>query len=277
MKPVQSARLRQTVHRLREKMGTKAERSQDPEEPQICCFNQIRFQLPGKEPQTPKWRTSKAQELFAYLLHHRDQVIDRSTLIELLWPDFEVSRAAQQLYTTIYHIRQTLKSNGMGTVAINSSEFGGGYRLTAGGARIDIEEWENQAKQLGVPDLHTIEQYVHILHLYTGDYLCDYGYLWAEHERQRLRMVWLNLARKISAFYIEQNEFQKAIQVNLQIQQILPDAEESYFTLMKLYDSLGERGNVEEQYWLLANKMERELASSVGEEIKTWYQQWKNE
>lgn len=271
MKPVQRGRLRQTVQRLREKMQLKAERCHDPMEQQICCFNQIRFQLPGQEPQVPKWRTSKAQELFAYLLHHRDQVIDRGILIELLWPDFEISRAAQQLYTTIYHIRQTLKNNGMDTVSITPSEFGGGYRLDIGEANIDTESWENQVKELDLPSIHTIVHYEHVLNQYTGDYLGEYSYLWAEPERQRLSMVWLNLARKISAFYIEQDDIKAAIRVNQRIQHILPDAEESYFVLMKLYDALGEFGNVDEQYWLLTNKVERELASSVGEEIKSWY------
>ncbi|MBU5443637.1 response regulator [Paenibacillus sp. MSJ-34] len=112
MKPVEPERLRRTVERLQGKLkGKNNNRSKEASTPFIFCFNKIRYQLPGEEPQTIKWRTSKAQELFAYLLHHRDRTIDRSTLIELLWPDFEVSRASQQLYTTIYHIRQTLQKS----------------------------------------------------------------------------------------------------------------------------------------------------------------------
>lgn len=277
LKPVHPERLKQTVKRLKEKLSTYKEHRQQLQVPLIRCFNQLRFQLPDQEAQSIKWRTSKAQELFAYLLHHRKRTIDRSTLIELLWPDFEVSRAAQQLYTTVYHIRQTLKSNGMGTVSISSGDLENGYRLSLGEARLDTEEWEQQVKQLGVLDLHNVEAHEHAMKMFDGNYLGDYEYLWAEYERERLRLLWQHHARNLSKFYIEQEMLEAATQVNLRVQQLLPDEEESYFTLMKLYDALGNRGGVEEQYWFLTSRMERELESSVSAGIIAWYERWKRQ
>ncbi|SCW70763.1 Two-component response regulator, SAPR family, consists of REC, wHTH and BTAD domains [Paenibacillus tianmuensis] len=275
LKPARTDRLQQTVQRLRGKLKANKETGRESQAPLICCFNQIRFQLPGNDSQTVKWRTSKAQELFAYLLHHRYRTVDRGTLIELLWPDFDVSRAAQQLYTTIYHIRQTLKTSGMGTVSIASADLEAGYRLTVGEVRIDTEEWEARVKQLGVLDVHTMEAHEHVLQLYQEHYLGDYEYLWAEHERERLRLLWLHHARSLSGFYRGQGRIQAAIQVNLRIQELFPDEEESYFILMKLYDALGDRGRVEEQYWLLTLRMERELESTVHTDIASWYQRWR--
>lgn len=260
MKPVEPERLRRTVERLQGKLkGKNNNRSKEASTPFIFCFNKIRYQLPGEEPQTIKWRTSKAQELFAYLLHHRDRTIDRSTLIELLWPDFEVSRASQQLYTTIYHIRQTLQKIGLDTVSISSGDLGAGYCLTIGNARVDAEEWENRLKQLGDPKLEHIEEHERVVELCEGHYLGEYEYLWAEHERERLRLLWLSHARSLGKLYMEHGMTQAAIRVNKLIQQRLPDEDETYLTLMKLYDGLGDRGGVEEQHWLLSSRMEREL------------------
>ncbi|MED4728373.1 response regulator [Aneurinibacillus migulanus] len=275
MKPIQLSRLQKTVQRLGEKIGTGEDIEPELGTPFICCFNQLRFQLPGEEAQTVKWRTNKAQEMFAYLLHHRERMIDRSTLIELLWPDFEMDRAAKQLYTTAYHIRQTLKNNRMEAVSISSGDLEAGYRLTVGKVRLDTEEWEDKIQKLGPIDFHNVAEHEHASKLYKGNYLGDYEYIWAEHERQRLRLLWLQHAEKLSTFYIGQKEWQGVIEVNQRIQQLIPDREESYFTLMKLYDSLGDRDGMEHQYWLLSSRLEQEMGVTVSASITAWYEKRK--
>ncbi|WP_127462253.1 response regulator [Paenibacillus elgii] len=276
VKPLQKERLRQTILRIKEKLAIRATRkTQDATSPMICCFNQIQFKLPGMDAQNVKWRTSKAQELFAYLLHHRDRTINRSVLLELLWPELEETKAAQHLYTTIYQVRQTLKNYNMDTVSINSGSLEAGYKLDIGEARVDTEEWEYAMRQLGVLDAGTVDAYEHVLNMYKGDYLGKYDYLWAEHERERFRLLWLYHMRKLCEFYEQQKKPKKAIQVHLRIQQLLPDEEGSYFSLMKLYDGIGDRIGVEEQYLLLRTKMERDLEIPMSPDIKDWYTRWK--
>lgn len=280
MKPVQPDRLSRTVRRLGAKIGRKAHEDDKCEEagaepPLICCFNQIRFQLPGEEPKVIKWRTSKAQELFAYMLYHRERMVERDTLIELLWPDFDVAKAAQQLYTTVYHIRQTLRNSGLSMVSIASGSLEAGYRLTTGEARIDSDEWEKQIHNLGTLDHEHIDDYERVLELYKGDYFGDFEYLWAEHKRERLRRVWLHYARNVSGFYMERELPQEAIRINRRIQQLFPYEEESYLDLMKIYDSLGDTAGVEEQYWLLTSRVEEEMESAISESISEWYDSWK--
>lgn len=276
MKPVERDRFRQTVHRIKEKLNLKsAVKTQDTKSPIICCFHQIQFQLPGMDAQPIKWRTSKAQELFAYLLHHRDRTVHRSVLLELLWPDLEEAKAAHQLYTTIYYIRQTLKNYKMHMISIQSGALEAGYRLEIGEVRVDAEEWEYNMKQLGVLNADTADTYEHVLNLYKGHYLGDYGYLWAEHERERFRLIWLYHMRKLSAYYEEQGFPKNAIQVNLNIQRMLPDEEGSYFSLMKLYDAIGNNIGVEEQYLLLTTRVEPDLETPISADIKNWYQSWR--
>lgn len=101
MKPVQTERLKRTLQRVREKLAVRCEqRVMDTEVPLICCFNQISFKLPGKEPQIAKWRTSKAQELFAYLLHHRNRVIYRSVFAG---PDVAGNGRREDSASTLYY------------------------------------------------------------------------------------------------------------------------------------------------------------------------------
>ncbi|HZG79366.1 MAG TPA: response regulator [Brevibacillus sp.] len=221
LKPVLPERLQQSVQRLREKMESRQDRQIVSRETKICCFQQIRIQLPGKEPESLRWGSAKALELFAYLLHHRNQVIDNQHLIELLWPDYEESRAAQQLFTAIYHIRQTLQSNGMGTVTIRSGECGRGYMLTLGEAQVDTEKWEGLVKQAEQHFPEQVEACEHAFSMYEGDYLGAYDFMWAEQERERLRNLWLSLAEKLIDYYSEKGMLQEVSEVRLRVQQLL--------------------------------------------------------
>ncbi|MCD1259297.1 response regulator [Paenibacillus athensensis] len=279
VKPVQSQRLKMTVQRVQEKLQLKKlVKMTDAVAPVICSFGQIRFQLPGQEAIVPKWRTSKVQELFAFLLHHRSQMVYRSTLLELLWPDMEETKAASQLYTAMYHIRQTLKACGLGeTVSIRIGELEAGYRLELGDARVDTDMWEQQMRELGVINAGAVKRYERALSGYESDYLGSYTYLWAEHERERLRLLWLHHMMMLGGFYSSSGFAERAVEVYRCVQKLCPDEEESYLALMKLYGSLDNPAGVEEQFFLLKERIERELGLPLGDEVTAWYATWKAE
>lgn len=277
MKPLERKRLRQTVLRIKEKLNMKEPaKPHDANSPLICCFNRIQFKLKGMEAQAVKWRTSKAQELFAYLLHHRDRMINRCVLLELLWPDIEEAKAAQHLYTAIYHIRQTLKKHEMDMISIRVGDLEAGYQLEIGEERVDAEIWEYDMNRLGVMDASTVDAYERVLDMYKGNYFGDYEYLWAEHERERFRLLWLYQMKKLSEFYMQQGLLDKAIQVNQRILRLCPDEEECYFSLMKLYDEAGNHIRIEEQYLLLKERIERGLEVPISPNITQWYEQRKS-
>ena len=283
LKPVPGERLRQTILRLQHKLQLQhhlnqqtAKNEADADRPLICCFNRLQFKPPGKEVMPVKWRTTKAQELFAYLLHHRNRVVGRSVLLELLWPDLEEEKATKQLYTTIYFIRQTLKQYGMDTISIQSGDLEAGYRLELGEARIDTEEWERDLMRLDALDENTVEAYEQVLNKYQGRYLASYDYIWAEHERERLRLLWLYNMRKLSDFYEQQGDIRKSIQICRTIQRSLPEEEETYLALMKLCDAIDDKIGVEEQYLLLKMKVERELEIPISPEVLQWYNSWRS-
>lgn len=257
MKPVLKERLAQTVKRIKIRLGeTSTTRSCHREAPVICVFNQLRFKRPGELPETVKWRTSKAQELFAYLLHYRKRTVDRSVLLELFWPDFDLERGSKQLYTTIYYIRRTLRSYGMNDVTIVSGNLETGYKLTLGETRVDVEDWVAALKRLGPLDDQSAAAYQHILLQFEGNYLGYYDYLWAENERERIRQLWLNYMGELSDYYISISNYQAAIELNQFMQQKLSEAEESYQALIRLYHLIGDWTSAEEQQLLLQKVME---------------------
>ncbi len=273
MKPLNADRLRRTVMRVIGKLNAKGLREHaERTGPLIRSFGVIRFERPGAEAQIVKWRTSKSQELFAYLLHHRERVISRGTLLELLWPNIEEERAIQHLYTAIYHTRQTLKNYGMDAVSIQAEKLEAGYRLHIGDCRVDVEEWEDELKRLGALGASNADAFERVLKRYAGDYLEPYDYLWAEHERERLRLLWLYQMKQLGGFYERQGMLDKAIRIHLDVQRRCPDDEDCYFSLMKLYDAADYPASLEEQYRLLQARMEDELELPVREDIVRWYE-----
>lgn len=273
LKPVQVLRLEKTLERL-EQINNKAKKI-TPKLTVIKLFGGLHVVLPDGRTQPIKWRTSKAKELFAYMLEHKNEVIFRDTILELFWPESDIDKASKQLYTAIYTIRKTLRNYGVDGVKISSPLLNSGYKLVVENIVVDVEQWLSRLKLLPPLQQTTVDEHEQVFQMYTGDYLGDCDYLWAESERERLRRLWLHHAQQLSEFYIKNESYIAAIKVQEKVQALFSDAEENYFTLMKLYDLLNNTAAVEEQYWLLKKMLQEHLAVEPSEEVEKWYRRWK--
>src|SRR5690606_31515203 len=137
--------------------------------------------------------------------------------------------------TAVYHIRKTLESYGDYFMLINVTE---GYTLTIHNVRPDVGEWaKNVIAGMTVNEV-TIETIEHCMGLYTGDYLKEFDYWWAESERHRLKIVWLRVSIQMAEWYAASGQQNKAIERYLDICDRHPQVEEAHFALMKLFASM---------------------------------------
>ncbi|MCS7459163.1 response regulator [Paenibacillus doosanensis] len=275
LKPVRRERLTRTVQRLLQHAGDHPKAPPASRVALIRCLQTMQIELPGLGPETVKWRTSKAQELFAYLLHHRGQLVRKGALLDLLWPDFDIPKATTHLYTTIYQVRQDLKRMGV-NIEIRSLSIKESYVLDASRVRIDADEWEQELRRLEPLSAANVYEHQRVMDLYAGDYMADNDYLWAENERQRLRMLWLQHAQRLGDYYVQHERPSEAIAVFLRMQQQYPYYEGSYLALMKLHAWFKDRAAVEEQHRLLSLVLE-ELDVAPNESISQWYTEWKSQ
>lgn len=273
LKPIQITRLEKTLDRL-EQINNK-HKKRVVNSTIISLFGGLQVISPDGHTQILKWRTSKAKELFAYLLNHRDEIIYRDTILELFWPESDRDKASKQLYTAVYTIRQTLKNYGLDGVQISSPLLNSGYKLLLEQTIVDVEQWLSSLKSLPTLEQKNVEEHEQVFQMYTGDYLEDCDYLWAESERERLRRLWLHHAHQLSEFYIKIENYSAAIKVQETVQALFAGEEENYFTLMKLYDLLNNVAAVEEQYLLLKKALQEHFAVEPSEEIENWYKRWK--
>ncbi|UFJ41044.1 response regulator [Brevibacillus humidisoli] len=273
LKPVRRDRLVKTVHRIVKRRGETAT-NVSAGSGMIRCFQSLQYETASRGLEAIRWRTAKAQELFAYLLYRRGQPVRKDALLELFWPDTDWKKGFTQLYTTVYQIRKTLEALGTGMRIDNCDDS---YLLILNDVKLDVEEWEREIRKAIPITAETLHEHLRLLELYRGDYLADYDYLWAESERERLRALWLQHALQLAEYLIEYGKFANALAICHRIIYFHPHVEEGYFTLMRLYDRLGDRDSVEQQYHKLVKMLEEEFGAEPHPSIQQWFRLWKKE
>ncbi|HEY2491747.1 MAG TPA: response regulator [Paenibacillus sp.] len=275
VKPVRSDRLSKTMDRISEYVESKQDQTEIKNlTMRMNMFRQVTVEVPSQQFAVIQWRTTKAQELFLYLLQHRGQPVRKSVLIDMLWPEYEPDKVYSQLYTTIYHIRKTLTSYGEHFQIVNSMEC---YVLTIDHVLLDVEEWESKLASFLPLSADTIDNYIEIMKLYTGNYLQEYDYWWAESERQRLKELWLSISYEIGYWYEEHGQLDKAIFWFHEICNQHVQEEKAYFALMKIHASMDNYSLVNRQYNSLVEILLDEFNEPPSAHITAWYKQWEEE
>lgn len=267
VKPIQKDRLRKTIQRL-----DKEVQKNDSDAPvRINCMPTLQF-LQNGETLPVQWRTSKAKEVFCYLLHHAEKPIRKDVLIEEFWGEKEPEKAFTQLYSTIYVIRKTLAASLPGLSLSSSNQC---YQLHLGDSEVDITEWQNQLTHLSVLNEHSLSSYQRLLREYKGDYFSAEAYTWAESGQRQLREKWYKTAAHVGLFLEEQNIVEDAISLYLRMQSDYPFIAHSYIRLMHVYEVLGVSSEVVNQYECLKQMLEEEFDIAPEAELVAWYESWK--
>jgi len=275
LKPIGTERLLKTWRRIQDRVPAQTVDNVSFNQPlQIKLFRQLSIETEDQQSTFIRWRTSSAQELFLYLLQHRGQLVRKSVMVDLLWPDTDTSKTYSQLYTAVYHIRKILQRFEPHIKLENVME---GYILSLENVQVDVDEWEKHLRALPPLTDKTIDEYEKLMAAYTGDYLQEYEYWWAESERHRLKLLWQHTSFQIATFYLERDQEEKAIGKYLEVCNRYPQAEEAHFELMKLYAMLNNNQSVHRQYQLLMTVLEKELDEQPSQHITEWYLNWQQE
>lgn len=265
LKPLQSERLRTTIARLAG-YGTGNNQTAGPKSspPLLGCFHSLQY-----EGQPLSWRTVKAQELFAYLLHQRGRQVRKEELLELLWAESGQKNGMTQMYTAIYQVRKTLQAGGIDVEVVSTEKC---YMLDLKATQLDADEWERAVHETAAPSEDTLPAHKRLLELYRGDYFANYDYLWAENERERLRLLWFQHAIGVADFMAGSAQPIEALRLYQRIQQAFPYAEETYWGLMKLHYARGDQQAVQKQYDDLNKILAAELGMAPQTYIREWYE-----
>lgn len=274
LKPISEERLQKTINRVNErlKMVNTEEIAEAPNEHlKIRLCDYLSFQLSDGEVKVVQWRTSRAQELFLYLLQNNKQHVRKEALIDILWENETTEGSLQHLYTTVYHVRQALRPFHNYFKLKNTSE---GYFLQVKNIEVDLWKWEDELGELGPLNEINHEQYERVMSIAKGPYLSEYDYIWLEPERQRYEQLWIKQALKLAQFYYEKGLNDEAKQWCKRVLEVDPIYEEATLLLMKVYAASNSDLLVQQEYYVLVERLESQVNAKPNKKVEEWFRHW---
>ena len=209
------------------------------------------------------WKSRRARSLVKLLAlapgHrlHRDQVMDA------LWPESDLSAAANNFHQTLYAARRILAQTGGFSLALEE----GVVSLSAGKGQllsVDVEQFETAASQ--AKDSQDPAVFQAALDLYYGDLLPDDLYVeWTIQRRDALRRVYLNLLLNLARLQEARQEYPNAITTLQRLLAADRGHEEAHVQLMHLYARSGQRQQALRQYQALREALKKELDAEPNE------------
>ncbi|MDB5082708.1 MAG: hypothetical protein JWP00_4632 [Chloroflexi bacterium] len=210
--------------------------------------------------ESEQWRSGKARNLFKILLNRRSYQISRQEATELLWPELDMDRAANNLNQAVYSLRRTLEpglEKPSNSVYLKTE----GTRLQLNFSLIgwvDLEEFKRlylQAQQN-----NSLEIYNQAAALYGGEFLPEDLYEdWSVGRRESLRQEWTELLLKMAALHKQKGQEEKYQRCLHRILESDFSHEESALKLMHSLSENGRREEAMQVYRLFANKLQSRL------------------
>src|SRR5699024_1669206 len=203
------------------------------------CFKSLTFKshIQAKVPIEVRWRTMKAKELFTYLLVHKNDFQSKKTIQDMFWKELSEKSVTQQLYSTVYEIRKTIEKYNIPVEIVNAGDK---YMMKSESLWVDYQMFEKQLKEIEQVTEENYERLMTILNMYTGHLLEIEEYSWTVNKREELRFLWLIYMEKLRDYYIEGDNINEAIILNLKMRELLPHNKMVENNLNKLYERIGE-------------------------------------
>ncbi|GAA0356297.1 response regulator [Bacillus horti] len=273
LKPILPARLTKTVDRVVEYSGFKGrnERQDEPQEsePLIQCFKRFVLQVNDGTIKELKWRTLKTKELFAYLLHHNGKWLSKDHLVETIWPDYPMDKAVVHLHTSIYQIRKMLKEwNGEAKVEFAQDS----YRILQDKLTTDVFQFEQGLGHLIIDTEQNWEVGQQKLALYTGDYLEECDYPWAEAKRSELQQSFFALSLDMAKYELQAMRGKQALHRLKAVHGVDPYSEECCRLMLEAYAANQEYIQLRQYYDEFKARLQEDLGVEPEQITETTYE-----
>lgn len=229
-------------------------------------------ELAGTEPR-------KVQELFSYLLLHRDQPHPREMLAGLLWGDSTTSQSKKYLRQALWQLQSALEPQSEaidGRVLLVESDW---VQLNPeADLWLDVAVFE-QAFELarGVPgqrlDAGVAQTLQDAAHLYQGDLLEGWYQDWCLYERERLQNIYLAMLSKLMIYCETHGKYEDGLYCGECALQCDVAQERIHRRLMRLQYLAGDRTAALRQFERCTAVLDEELGVRPSDRTVTLYEQ----
>ncbi|WP_159886980.1 BTAD domain-containing putative transcriptional regulator [Paenibacillus puerhi] len=243
----------------------------------VLCLGGLEVFAPERQGPVRFW-TTKAEELFAYLLVYRDTSVPKWDLCELLWPDYEPDKAEQSLHSSVYRLKKTFEKTGF---PLKLTSQRGNYRLTLPeDCRCDLDRFERAAAAVG--EIHASEtgtgSSAHdaaetAVQSYRGPLFAGKSYTWCEPYRERLQRTFATLAKQLAEEYALAGKRQAELDVLHRLTEAVPYDEDGQERLLKAYVRNDDRAAFLLHYRKVVHILHEAFGLEPGEGIRRLYEQ----
>jgi DNA-binding SARP family transcriptional activator len=242
----------------------------------IHCLGPFRAYLNG-QPVTG-WNSLKSQAILKYLVAHHDSYTSKDFLMDLFWPEADPKAARRNLHQAIYCLRQTLKQghdDDAQFIQFENDCYSLNPDLTLWLDTAEFERFVQAGRRLesaGQPAA-AMAEYSRAEALYQGDFLEDELYEdWTSWPREHFRTTYLDLADRLSQYYLEQGKIELSIALCHKMLGRDNCYEPAHRRLMECYYSQGQRNLALRQYQLCVQTLRDELKMQPSSETQALYQ-----
>lgn len=194
----------------------------------VNCFGSFSIKKPGDDGELIRFRTSKAEELLAYLIHNEGRSRSKDMILDTLWPETDPDKAANNFRVTCTYIRSTLADIGYTDILVRDHDD---YSVNISMITCDYIKFRQGVSNL---DELTIAQADEISRLYTGGYLENRFYEWAEETRGWLETRYIQLMYHIGSAYVQADKADRALNAYESILRVDLYEEEALREVLKL-------------------------------------------
>ncbi len=205
----------------------------------------------------------KVQELFSFLLLHRNVSHSREALAALLWEDCSTSQAKKYLRQALWQLQAVLEPKSESNrIVLVSPEW---LQLNPrSDLWLDVDVFEKAfsliqqpvVKELGAQEIQTIHLAVQ---LYTNELLAGSYREWCLYERDRFQNMHLSMLDKLMDYCEQHHQYEIGLAYGLRILQYDRARERTHRQMMRLYYLAGDRTLALRQYQRCVEALEEDL------------------
>jgi two-component SAPR family response regulator len=234
---------------------------------QVVCFGRFRVRLPGGD-EDVRWRTKKAEELFAYLFHLQGRPVDKETILLQLWPEADKESATSLLHTTLYNIRKVLAIRRLDDLIVYEKKK---YSMNMGLISSDLSKIDQLCRALSQNDDAFIYNCRELLLNFSGEYLGGVACSFAGAPRTFYEQKYLLLCTAAARESMERRQWKEAISLLDMAIGVDPFEENLYFMLMQCLREIKDVKRAKKYYTRLRDLLRDELDVEPSAEVSSAY------
>jgi len=221
----------------------------------------------------------KVQELFCYLLLHRDHSLSRETLASVLWPETTTALSKKSLRQALWQLQSAL---GAQNAAIQKRLLVVDPEWIQLNAQADLwldvatlEYASNITQNIAGPELDEQKALMlqQAVQLYQGPLLEGWYNDWCILERERLQTLYLTMLDKLMGYCEVCRDYETGLQYGMRIMFYDRARERTHRQLMRLHYLSGDRAAALRQFEQCAAALEDELGVGPSKHTIALYEQ----